>query len=197
MVIISYIVVFCVVFAINLVPAFMPPTWMVLAFFYIQYKLSLIPIVVIGALSATAGRIVLAHVARTFFRRLLSENSKENLEGLRLFVDKKRHISIPLMISYAFLPIPSNQVYITAGLAKVDIRIMALSFFIGRLISYTFWVGATHIVTHRLDDIFSKHLSKTNAVIAELIGLALIYLVMRINWNKVLRIKPSKKRKTT
>ncbi len=41
-----YLILALLVFGMNIVPAFMPPTWLVLAFFYIHFELSL-PIVVL------------------------------------------------------------------------------------------------------------------------------------------------------
>jgi hypothetical protein len=44
-----------VVFGVNLLPAFGPPTWAVLVFFGLQSDLTAIPLVPIGALAATSG----------------------------------------------------------------------------------------------------------------------------------------------
>ncbi len=57
-----------VIFAVNLLPAFGPPTWAVLVFFSLDFDLPAVPLVLGGALAAAAGRLVLANGARRLRR---------------------------------------------------------------------------------------------------------------------------------
>ena len=50
---------YAITFFINIIPAFMPSTWMVLAFFHIQFDLPILPLTLGGALFSGLGRIVL------------------------------------------------------------------------------------------------------------------------------------------
>ena len=54
------------VFAINLLPAFGPPTWAVLVFFQVSGDLPPVPLVLGGALAAASGRLGLAWGAGRF-----------------------------------------------------------------------------------------------------------------------------------
>ncbi len=182
----TYLFLAVLIFGMNVIPAFMPPTWVILAFFYIRLHLSLMPVVVIGATAATAGRIILSLIARNHFRQFLSKKTKENYDTIGKVFHAHRHISLPLLFMYAFFPLPSNQVYIIAGLANIDIRIIAASFFVGRLLSYTFWVTTAHHIGRRLVDIFSRYLN-VSALALELAGFAVILLVGRIPWRRILR----------
>lgn len=182
-----YVFLATVILGINVIPAFMPPTWMILAFFVRNYELQIIPVVLIGAICATLGRILLAEISGRYFRKLLSKDSQENYVSIGDYLNRHQHITIPLVIAYAFLPIPSNHVFIAAGLVQVNIRILAGSFFVGRLISYTFWVSATQRISDSLVAIFSRHFSKTDAIIIQILGLVLIYLLGKIAWKNILR----------
>ena len=53
-----FLIALAVVFVINVIPAFMPSTWMVIAFFVVVYQLPLWPLCFGGAVSATAGRCI-------------------------------------------------------------------------------------------------------------------------------------------
>ena len=183
----SYVFLASLVLGLNIIPAFMPPTWTVLAFFVTKYDLLLIPVVLIGASCATLGRVVLAGISRKYFRRILSADSQENYASIGEYLNRNKHITIPLVVAYAFLPIPSNNVFIAAGLAKVKIKLLAGSFFVGRLISYTFWVSLTQRFSDNLVDIFSKHYAKTGSVVLEVAGLLLLYLFGKIAWKKILK----------
>lgn len=54
-----YIGLALIVYIVNIIPLFMPPTWLMLAFFSIHYHLYTIPVIIIGAISATFGRVTL------------------------------------------------------------------------------------------------------------------------------------------
>ncbi len=174
------------IFGINVIPAFMPPTWVVLAFFYATFHLPLLPTVVIGAVAATSGRIVLAHIARHHFRPLLPKDTRENYDTLGKFFHTHHHVTLPLLLLYAFFPLPSNQVYIIAGLANADIKIIATSFLFGRLLSYTFWITTANHLARRLSDVFGRYLTG-GAIIGELVGFGVIFSLGVVNWRKVFR----------
>lgn len=171
----------------NVVPAFMPPTWTILAYFHIKYKLLLIPLVIVGALCAILGRITLYHLVRKFFHPALSEDTKQNLHKLGEFVNSKKHITIPLFITYAFIPIPSNHVYIGAALSKINIKLLASSFFVGRLISYSFWVSVTAFAANNLSSIFQNYFHTPTSFITEIIGFSAVILVIKIPWRRILK----------
>lgn len=182
-----YLTLACVVLAVNVIPAFMPPTWVVLAFYYLHYKMVLIPVVIIGAICATVGRIVLAWLSNRYFRRFIPARQRENLTVLADHLLKDKKLTIPVVLTYAFLPISSNQMFIAAGIANADIKIIAFSFFVGRLMSYTFWVSAAHRVTDRLENVFNRHYSNTRALIFELASFGILYLISVIDWKAIFK----------
>lgn len=182
-----YLVLALFVYLVNVVPAFMPPTWIILAFFTLKYHLILGPVVAIGAVFATCGRISLYYLSKQYFIYFLSSSSKENMDYLGNFFNSNKKVSVPLIITYAFLPIPSNQVYITAGLARFDIKLLAASFLIGRVISYTFWVALTRKVADDFISIFSGEYSNISKIVVQLIGFSLIFLIAKIPWRKLLK----------
>lgn len=186
----TYIILFVVVFGINAIPFFMPPTWLILTFFYVRFHFLFWPTIIVGAIAAMLGRVTLAMFARTF-GHLLPKKTLENVHVLGDFAKDHTTFSIPALIVYAFLPIPSNQAFIAAGLTDIDIVWFAFSFFIGRLISYTFWVSAAHRIIGGLDSIFSQYLSRPSTFLFELAGILFLILIAIIPWKKIL---PSSKK---
>ena len=59
-----------IILAINIPPAFAPPTWIVLVYFESKFKLNIQMIVLIGATLATAGRYILANLTSLLRNRL-------------------------------------------------------------------------------------------------------------------------------
>lgn len=175
--------------AMNAAPFFMPPTWIVLVFFTSNYNLPLVPTVIAGALAATTGRVVLALLAKTGLRRFIPKRLLTNYDDLGRYFRENDKLSIPVLFAYAFPPIPSNQVFIIAGLTSLPLLTVAGAFFVGRLISYTFWVSTASHITNGLGSIFTQELSQVGAIVIQLIGFAAIIWIGRVNWRKVLNIK--------
>ena len=71
----SILLVFLIVFLLNLVPACAPPTWMVFSFIGFRYpQFNVVVLALVGAVAASLGRATLAKLARVIVRgRLLSE----------------------------------------------------------------------------------------------------------------------------
>ena len=73
----AYLLTFGCVFAVNLLPAFAPPTWAVLVFFKLEYDVPVVPMVIGGALCAASGRLVLAHACRRLRGRLSADRREQ------------------------------------------------------------------------------------------------------------------------
>jgi hypothetical protein len=54
------------IFGVNPLPAFGPPTWAVLVFFRLNWDLAAVPLILLGALAAASGRLLLAATTRRF-----------------------------------------------------------------------------------------------------------------------------------
>src|SRR5689334_25331297 len=76
----EYAIAAALVFALNLLPAFGPPTWAVLAFIALRFPLEPVALILLGAVAATAGRNVLAQVARRC-RHRLSDRRRASLDA--------------------------------------------------------------------------------------------------------------------
>jgi hypothetical protein len=85
----GYLVLAAVVFGVNLLPAFGPPTWAILVLFRVQSDLAAVPLVLVGALAAASGRLLLATAAR-HLRGRLSPARIDNLDVVRSAVAEGR-----------------------------------------------------------------------------------------------------------
>lgn len=166
----------------------MPPTWIILAFFYTNFKLSLLPVVIVGAVMAMLGRVILSVLARNYLRRFLPKSYEQNYDDLGIYFQQNQKLTIPIVLTYAFLPIPSNQVFIVAGLTKLNMKLISLSFLIGRLVSYSFWISITYHFSTQLKTIFEKHFSNNLTFVLEIMGILIIIALGRITWRKILKI---------
>ena len=187
-----YILLFILIFIINVVPAFMPPTWIILSFFYVNNDLLFLPTIILGVIAATSGRIVLALISKYWLKKVLPISFYSNYEYLGEYLKEHTKLTLPIVFGYAFSPISSNSLFIMAGLSNLNLKLIASSFFIGRLISYSFWITASHQLSNRLDTIFTGTFSNLNTFISALISMGIVVIIGRINWKNLLKSKIQK-----
>lgn len=100
-----------VVFAVNLLPAFGPPTWAVLVFFSLQFDLPAVPLVLFGALAAASGRFLLASGARRL-RPRLSAARLAHLSHTQDEISANRVRAAAGLGLFALSPVPSGQLFV-------------------------------------------------------------------------------------
>ena len=78
------VVLFIVIFVLNLLPAFAPPTWTAMSFIGLTIpSIDFVSLAVVAAAAATFGRITLAKLSRAIVRqRLLSEQTRCNVDAI-------------------------------------------------------------------------------------------------------------------
>lgn len=183
----EYLFLFAVVFAINLLPAFGPPTWSVIVMFGLSTDLPVPGIVLVGALAAALGRFLLAHGFRLLSFRV-SEETKVNLAAARsAFMRKKRHGWAALGL-FALSPVPSAQLFAAIGLTNIRILPFTLAFFAGRLVSYSIYAGSAHLMAEELTlaDTFREALTSPWGIAFQIAMLAMLVALAKIPWARIL-----------
>jgi hypothetical protein len=177
----AYLLTFGCVFAVNLLPAFGPPTWAVLVFFKLRYDLPVVPMVLGGALCAACGRLVLADASR----RLRSRFSPERREHLAAAADAltgDRRRTAGALGLFALSPVPSAQLFVAAGLLDLHLLRLTAAFFTGRLVSYTIYVSGAALARESLGDVFGKAFTSPIGIALQIVMLLGIVALLRIDW---------------
>ena len=179
----DYLLVFAIVFGVNLLPAFGPPTWSIIALYAFNGDYDLAPLVGTAALAAASGRYVLARGTRALGGRFLSERIKSNLAAARTALERKRRNAVLALGLFALSPLPSAQLFEAAGLARLPLVAFTGAFFAGRLVSYTIYgLTAQGIRSTSLGEVLREELSSPLGIglqIAMLLGLVML---ARIDW---------------
>jgi membrane protein YqaA with SNARE-associated domain len=187
----TILLVFLIVLALNVIPAFAPPTWMVFSFLGFRFPEHAGWVLALtGALAATLGRCTLAKMSRVIVRRRwLSAASRENVDALRDEIQKRPRLTFGVLLFYAFTPLPSNSVFIAYGLTTMNIFRIAVPFFLGRFVSYTFWTKSAAAVSSKFNangvgvlGYFSVYF-----VLTQFAFLGVVYVFTRIDWNVLIR----------
>ena len=192
------VAIFLVIFALNVVPAFAPPTWTALSFIAVSYQVNLILLVTVGAAAATAGRLTLAKLSKVVVRqKLLSKRTRENVDEIKVRLERRPKLTFGIFLLYAFSPFPSNNLFIAYGLTGLDLRVVAIPFLIGRLCSYSFWAATSRGVAQRLaleNGVLRPYFSYY-FIASQVFTLFTIYLFTRVDWRALLDEKRLRLRK--
>lgn len=182
-----FLILFGIVFAINLMPAFGPPTWSVIVLYGLNSDLPLAGLVVTAAVASSSGRYLLAHGFRLFATRL-SEKTRTNLAAAREAFERKRYHNLMALLFFVFSPLPSAQQFGAVGLAGVRILPFTLAFFVGRLFSYTLYAGGAELVDQQtsLGDVFRESLTSPLGIALQVVMLAALVALAKVDWTKVL-----------
>jgi len=179
-----YLVLAATVLALNLLPAFAPPTWIVLVFYKFNSNLNTAAIIVIGVFSAAAGRYLLARSFLLIRERLPTKYS-DNLINLKKRLTSKKRVGTLYLFLFALSPLPSAQLFEAAALADAPLIPITAAFMLGRAISYTTSVlGASTLKRHGLRGALLDSMKSPWGIGFQLLCLAAIYFVMKINWSR-------------
>jgi len=180
----QYLLLFLVVFGVNLLPAFGPPTWTLLVFARITWHLEPVAIVLIGAVAAMSGRYLLASGTRRF-RGHLGEKRRANLEEANELLFKRRGRAWAVLALFVVSPLPSAQLFVAAGLLDVALVPLTLAFFAGRLVSYSFYVTLATLADRQLGSVLRDALGSPWSIALQLALLAAAAALPFIDWRRI------------
>ncbi len=183
------LVAWAVVFLMNLVPYFMPPTWAVVTFFLIAFSLPVWPLAIGCAFASTAGRWGLYYLSARLGRQLLSDQKQRNVAALGNWLNQRPGWrGVVDVLIYSLGPIPSNDLFIAAGLSGAKLWLVALGFLTGRMVSYPLLALAAKGANDQLGGILTRQWHDPKWLALELLSIAGIWLFSRIDWARVLHM---------
>ena len=184
-----YLLFFLLVLGINLMPAFGPPTWTIIALYALHSGLPLVALVLTGAAAAALGRLLLALGFRLIGRRL-SYKRQRNLAAARVMLERRRsRVGMGLAL-FALSPVPSAQLFEAAGLMRVRLLGFTIAFFLGRLVSYALYAsGARSLRQSSIGQAFEDALTSPMGLLVQAIAIALLILLARVDWVSRLGIR--------
>jgi membrane protein YqaA with SNARE-associated domain len=177
---------FLLVFLLNVLPAFAPPTWMLHSFFGLRFP-DANPwwVALVAASVATSGRTVLAYFAqRSSDSRWFPESTRANLGSVAEAIERRRATSSVAILLFAFSPLPSNALFLAYGLSRAPLPLLAVPFFAGRFVSYAFAFTGGAVVADQFDIETSGGASALYFVASQLASIALVYVFARIDWRR-------------
>lgn len=165
---------------------------MVLTYFQVRHGLNVFELALIGTLAATSGRLILAKLSNLIIRKeILKEKTRANIDVIKNRLIEHKRFTIWVFLFYALAPLPSNQLFLAYGLTDLPLKMIAGPFFIGRFLSYIFWVFTASKITLKVtaSAFASGAFMGTYYVIIQVLTLVAVWLFTKINWEKLFREK--------
>lgn len=179
-----YYVLAALVFSLNLLPAFAPPTMIVLIFYKLNTNLDTAGIIAIGVLASSSGRLVLALATRAL-RPKLKREYVENLEHLGERLHRNRKSLILYFLFFLISPLPSAQIFEASALMNAPLIPITLVFMLGRSISYSISVlGAATVKEHAMSSLLVDSMKSPWGIAIQVIALGCLYLLLKVDWSK-------------
>ena len=181
-----YLLAVAVIAGANLLPAFAPPTWSILVFFTLRYHMNPVALVLLGVLSATLGRAILANVFRGI-RSWLPKGYVANMERIGMKIKENPKRALSLLTLFFLSPISSAQLFEAAGIIKaIALGPLLLAFAGGRLISYSIYVsGASVLKETSLGQIIRNELASPLAIAIQVLLILSLIALGNVKWNGV------------
>ncbi len=175
-----------VVFVVNVMPAFAPPTWIVLVYFRLRHDVPLVPLVVGGAAASAGGRFVLATACRHLGLRLPARK-REDLQAVGATLTGGRGARWGLLALFTVSPLPSTQLFEAAGLTpQIRLVPVTLAFFCGRLVTYTIYVTGATLAKASLTALLNDGFASPWSIALQVALLALLAAFVFTPWAKIL-----------
>jgi len=190
---VQYLAVFAIVFGVNLLPAFGPPTWAILVFTRLHWHLNPVALVLIGAVAAASGRYLLALGARRFSGRLPAR-MRSNLDEARTLLDRNRRSTLAVFGVFVVSPLPSAQLFVAAGFLDLDLRLFTLAFVVGRLVSYSLYVSLAVVADRQLGHVLGNLFGSPWSIVLQVVLLVAVCLLPLVDWRRVLHRHPPPER---
>ena len=181
---------FGIIYGLNVIPAFAPPTWMALAFVGFQFpNASPILLAVVGAAAATLGRLTLTKLSHLLLReKLLSESHRANIDVIMERLKKRQNLTFSIFLFYAFSPLPSNFLFIAYGLTGLPVSRVAPPFFIGRIFSYAAFTFTAAAAGRRWHDESMESILYASGwfIASQVLTLGGLYAFAHVDWRALL-----------
>ncbi len=179
-----------IVFAVNLLPAFGPPTAAVLVALSLTYDLPSAPLIAVGALAAARGDS-LWRTGLAAFARASQPSDGVHLAAAQGALLKNRARSAAGLGLFALSPVPSGQLFTAAGLMEVALVPLTAAFFAGRVVSYSIYVTGAAALRKTFGDTLVDSLTSPIGIAAQLLALIGLVLLLRLDWADILARRES------
>jgi membrane protein YqaA with SNARE-associated domain len=184
-----YLLVFFAALAVDTIPVFAPPAWILLVILLVKFKLNPWLTVILGVAGSTIGRYILTRYIPKISSRLVNRQEDANLRYIGHKIGKAKWSAAVFVFLYTLTPLSTTALFTAVAMARTKRPFHILvPFFLGRLITDGALVFSGKYASANLGDLIHGQTNwKTLATLAA--GLIVISIFLFIDWRQLLQHK--------
>jgi membrane protein YqaA with SNARE-associated domain len=180
-----YLLVFLATLAVDTIPIFAPPAWIVLVILLVKFHLNPWLVVLIGVTGSTLGRYILTRYIPKISSSLVNRREDANLRYIGSKLGKAKWSSAFFVFFYTLTPLSTTALFTAVAAARVGPWHILPPFFLGRLITDGVLVFSGKYASANLSELLHGEASwKTVLTLAA--GLVVIGGFLFIDWRCLL-----------
>jgi membrane protein YqaA with SNARE-associated domain len=181
----AYILVFIAALAVDTIPIFAPPAWIVLVILLITFHLNPWVVVVIGVAGSTLGRYILTLYIPKVSSSLVNRREEENLRYIGSKLARTKWPATVFVFFYTLTPLSTTALFTAAAAARINAWHILPPFFLGRLISDGVMVYSGKYASMNLSGLLGGQVS-WKTVVTLIAGLLIIGAFLFVDWRCLL-----------
>jgi|ERR1700682_413240 len=183
-----YLLVFLAALAVDTIPVFAPPAWIVLVILLVKFHLNPWATVLIGVTGSTIGRYILTRYIPTISSSLVNRREDANLRYIGSKLAKAKWSSAVFVFVYTLTPLSTTALFTAVAAARVRPWHILPPFFLGRLITDGVLVFSGKYASANLSNLLHGQ-ANWKTVVTLTAGLLVIAGFLFIDWRQLLEHK--------
>src|SRR6476660_9029450 len=185
----AYFLVFLAALAVDTIPVFAPPAWILLVVLLVKFKLNPWFTVIIGVTGSTIGRYILTRYIPKISSRLVNRQEDANLRYIGDKIGKAKWSSSVFVFLYTLTPLSTTALFTAVAMARITRPFhILIPFFLGRLITDGVLVFSGKYASANLVDLLHGE-ANWKSIATLVAGLLIIGLFLFVDWRQLLEHK--------
>jgi hypothetical protein len=180
-----YLLVFIAALAVDTIPVFAPPAWILLVVLLVKFDLNPWLTVVIGVTGSTIGRYILTRYIPKMSSSIVNRREDANLRYIGSKLGRAKWSSALFVFFYTLTPLSTTALFTAAALARVRPWHILLPFFLGRLINDGLLVFSGKYASTSLSELVHGE-ANWKTLLTLLAGLIVIAGFVFVDWRRLL-----------
>jgi len=115
--------------------------------------------------------------------RTLFKKKEKDLRELGSLFGQRRNLLPGIVFVYALTPLPTNNLFIAAGMVKTDLRRVLAGFWAARIPADLFWVWTSNVTVSSFKGLLEKGFGPVGIAL-QCLGIASVLLLYVLPWSK-------------
>lgn len=180
-----YLAAFLSALAVDLIPVFAPPAWILMVFFLVKFHLNPWAVLFAGVVGSTIGRYIFSLYVPRIADRIIKRHKREELAFVGRKLGQQLWQSWLFVFLYTLTPLSTSALFTAAALAKVKAARTVPPFFVGKFLSDALMIFTG---SYALNNLVGKALSAQGLMIIAL-GLLVLGGFLFADWRALLEHK--------